>query len=108
MFFWKGLRPLIAGTALVAATACSHYPFKYDPYSRPQAFASWSEMEATVKRLEGYAATCQPDKESSGSCDLFKEEYRHTVLRIDETGFRMSPSHVARMNSLKTLYRDSQ
>ncbi len=106
--FWKGFRPLITSVGLLTLTACSHYPFKYDPYSKPQSFSSWSEMEATVKRLESYAENCRPEQVSVGSCTVFNEEYEHTLLRIETTEFRLAPAHVTRLNEMHALYRSTE
>ena len=107
--FWKGFHPApFALAALITLAGCSHYPFKYEPYNKPQAYASWSEVESTVKRLESYADGCRPKHVLEGSCSTFAEEYKHTMARIDATEFRLAPSHIRRLENMYSLYQEAQ
>ncbi len=110
--FWKGIRRsavIVTATLLLSTlSACSSYPFKYEPYAHAQAYASWSEMESTVNRLESYAENCRPELITVGSCESFADEYQHALSRADETQFRFAPTHIRRLENLLSLYQDAE
>ncbi|MCL6271123.1 hypothetical protein M3P05_14450 [Sansalvadorimonas sp. 2012CJ34-2] len=99
--FWKGFRPLTVLSLTATIAGCSHYPFKYEPYHSKEAFASWSEMEAAVSRIESYASTCRPEPLTVSCQQRLEDEYEHVLARIEITGFRLAPAHINRLNALR-------
>ncbi|CAM3632813.1 hypothetical protein [Parendozoicomonas haliclonae] len=101
----KGFLPKLAATALLTliVSGCANYPFKYKPYNPPQRFSSWSEVEAIVQRLEGYAEHCFIEQQASGSCETLAEELTHSHLRIQQTTFPLAPDHIQRLETLADI-----
>ncbi len=98
--FWKGFRLIMAALATASLAGCSHYPFKYEPYNPRQPFASWTEMEAAVSRIENYASTCRRQSPVISCQRRIQDEYQHTLARIKATEFRLANPHINRLKAL--------